>query len=37
MSVPQDFPARGSARRERVGEPCNDGMGEAFFGHAAKA
>jgi len=31
MSVPQDFPARGSARRERVGEPCNDRMGEAFF------
>ncbi len=37
MSVPQDFPARGSARRERVGEPCLDRMGEAFFGHAAKA
>ena len=31
MSVPHDFPARGSARRERVGEPCNDRMGEAFF------
>jgi hypothetical protein len=36
MSVPQDFPARGSARRERVGEPCNDRMGEAFFGHGRK-
>jgi hypothetical protein len=31
----QDFPARGGARRERVGEPRNDRMGEPFFGHAA--
>ena len=31
----QDFTARDGARRERVGEPRNDRMGEPFFGHAA--
>jgi hypothetical protein len=35
LGVPEDFRAPGSARRERVGDPCNERMGEAFFGHAA--
>jgi len=35
LSRVQKSAAGGSTLYKRVGEPRNDGMGEAFFGHAA--